>query len=128
MIRLPYLMWRKRYSPIVTTRLLSQEKSVTTLAFLDTGATYSVFQGDFCERLGLTLEEGERVGITVGDGGIILVYLHELKVSIDELSFDTRIGFSDRLGTGINILGRETVMDEFVICFDGPNREVRWEC
>jgi len=124
---IPYLVWRGRASPLVTTKLSVKDKSVTTLAYVDTGATYSVYNSDFCDRLGLDLLKGERVDITVGDGGIIPVYLHDLKIQIEDLEFKAKIGFSDRLGTGINLLGREKVLDEFMVCFDGINKEIRWE-
>ena len=127
MIVIPYMAWRGRASPLVTTRLSTGKKAVSTLAYLDTGATYSVFNSDFCERLGLDLQDGERVDITVGDGGMIPVYLHTLKIQIEELEFNARIGFSDRLGTGINILGRDSVLDEYNVCFDGIGKEVRWD-
>jgi predicted aspartyl protease len=121
------MVWRGRASPLVTTKLSVNDKSVTTLAYVDTGATYSVYNSDFCDRLGLELLKGERIDITVGDGGIIPVYLHDIKVQIEKLEFIAKIGFSNRLGTGINILGRETVLDEFVVCFDGKKKEIRWE-
>ena len=126
MIQIPYMVWRGRASPLVTTKLSVKDKSVTTLAYVDTGATYSVYNNDFCDRLGLDLLKGERFNITVGDGGIIPVYLHKIKVEIEDLKFQAKIGFSDGLGTGINILGRETVLDEFIVCFDGIKKEIKW--
>jgi predicted aspartyl protease len=126
MIQIPYMVWRGKASPLVTTKLSVNDNSVTTLAYVDTGATYSVYNSDFCDRLGLNLQKGERVDIIVGDGGIIPVYLHEVKIKIEDLEFQAKIGFSDRLGTGINILGRETVLDEFTVCFDGKKKEIRW--
>lgn len=127
MIVIPYMVWRGRYSPIVTTKLSVNNKSITTLAYLDTGATYSVYNHDFCERLGLELLEDKRIDITVGDGGIIPVYIHDLTVQIEDLIFKAKIGFSDRLGTGINILGRETVLDKNLVCFDGIKKEIIWK-
>ncbi len=124
---IPYIEWRGRASPLVTTKLSINDKSVITLAYLDTGATYFVYNSDFCERLGLDLLKGERVDITVGDGGLIPVYMYDVKIQIEDLEFNAKIGFSDRLGTGINILGTETVLDEFVVCFDGIKKEIRWE-
>jgi hypothetical protein len=111
----------------VTVKLASPSKSITTLAYLDTGASFSVFNSEYCERLGLVLLSGKRVDIMVGDGGLIPVYLHELDIQIEDIKFKAKIGFSDRLGTGINILGREGVMDEFVICFDGKKKETLWK-
>lgn len=126
MIKLPYLLWRGKYCPIIEVEVISKDREVRTLGYVDTGATYSVFHSDFCEELGLILHSGSRIDITVGDGGIIPVYLHELLIRIEELEITGKIGFSDRLGTGINILGREGLLDEYMICFDEKNKEVIW--
>ena len=85
-----------------------------------------MFTADYCERLGLSLHSGKRVDIAVGDGGIIPVYLHELTIRLDDLEIRAEIGFSDRLGIGINIVGRAGILDGYKVCFDGKNREVVW--
>ncbi len=126
MIVFPYVKWRGKLCPIVSVELSNKGKKIYTQAYLDTGATYSVFNADFADRLGLRLEDGKRVRFVIGDGGSIPVYLHEVGVGVDDLSFQGTVGFSSKLGTGINILGRVTVMDRFMICFDGRNRKVIW--
>ena len=126
MIKLPYLFWRGNYCPIIEIEVINEDKQIRTIAYVDTGATYSVFHSDFGEELGLSLHAGERVDITVGDGGIIPVYLHDLKIRIENLEIAGKIGFSDRLGTGVNILGRKKLLDEYMICFDGKNQEIIW--
>lgn len=62
----------------------------------------------------------------MGDGGIIPLYIFRLPLIIDTLKIDALIGFSDRLGTGINIIGRESILDNYTVCFDGKNKEVIW--
>ncbi|UCF08233.1 MAG: hypothetical protein JSW28_00645 [Thermoplasmata archaeon] len=47
-------------------------------------------------------------------------------IKIEDLEIEGINGFSDRLGKGVNILGREKVLDEYMICFDGKKREVIW--
>jgi len=126
MIKLPYLYWKGNYCPIIELEVINGDKQIHTIAYVDTGATYSVFHSDFCEELGLSLRAGKRIDITVGDGGIIPVFLHELTIKIEDIEIKGIIGFSDRLGTGVNILGREKVLDEYMICFDGKKREVIW--
>ena len=126
MNKLPYRRWRGKYCPIIEVEITNKNKKIRTMAYADTGATYSVFHSDFCEELGLLLRSGNRVDITVGDGGIIPVYIHKLLVKIESLKIIGNIGFSDRLGTGINILGRETILDEYMVCFDGKNKEIIW--
>lgn len=114
------------YCPIIELEVINGDKQVRTIAYVDTGATYSVFHSDFAEELDLSLRSGDRIDITVGDGGIIPVYLHELTIKIEDFEIKGIIGFSDRLGTGVNILGREKVLDEYMICFDGKKREIIW--
>ena len=126
MITIPYTSWRGRYSPLVEVSILNNDRNVRTLAYLDTGATYSVFHSDFADELGLDLYSGERVDLLVGDGGMIPLYLFDLKLLIEGMGIDTRIGFSNHLGTGINIIGREYLLDEYMICFDGRKREIIW--
>ena len=126
MMKLPYLLWKGKHSPIVEVELFNGGERIRTLAYVDTGATYSVFHSDYCEELGLVLRDGVRIDITVGDGGIIPVYIHPLTVKIEDLTLRGVIGFSDRLGTGINIIGRKDIMDTSMVCFDGVKKEIVW--
>ena len=126
MMKLPYLLWKGKHSPIVEVELFNGGERIRTLAYVDTGATYSVFHSDYCEELGLVLRDGVRIDITVGDGGIIPVYIHPLTVKIEDLTLRGVIGFSDRLGTGINIIGRKDVLDTSMVCFDGNKKEIVW--
>jgi hypothetical protein len=106
--------------------VVNNDNTIRLLAYLDTGATYSVFHSDFSEELGLDILSGKRFDIIVGDGGMIPVYLHELKLKIEARVFIGEIGFSDRLGTGINIIGRDGFLDNFNVCFDGPKKQIIW--
>ena len=125
-MNLPYIYWRGRFCPLVEVSLTHRSNHVRVLAYADTGATYSVFHSDYCEKLGIDLRSGKRVDITVGDGGIIPVYIHNVVIRIETLEFPAAIGFSERLGIGVPILGREGVLDNYLVCFDGRNRELIW--
>ena len=129
MMKFPYIYWRGRYRPLIEIELINKTnnaKRIRTLAYADTGATYSVFHSDFCEELGINPQSGKRNDIVVGDGGTIVIYLHDLKIKIGKLEIIGKIGFSDRIGLGIDILGMEGMMNEYLICFDGKNKEVVW--
>lgn len=126
MRRFPYVYWRGKYCPLIEVEVINNDNRIRTLTYVDTGATYSIFHADFCEELDIELLSGERVNITVGDGGFIPIYLHDLRIRVENLEIDGRIGFSDRLGTGIDILGRGGILDDYLICFDGKNKEVLW--
>jgi len=83
MIVIPYTSWRGRYSPLVEVSIVRGDRVVRTLAYLDTGATYSVFHSDYAEELELDLYSGERVDLIVGDGGMIPLYLFDLKLIVE---------------------------------------------
>jgi len=68
---------------LVEAQIINKNRTVRTLAYLDTGATYSVFHADFAEELGLDIFSGERKEITVGDGGMIPLYLFKLNLIIE---------------------------------------------
>jgi hypothetical protein len=54
-MNLPYTYWRGRYCPLIEVNLTYNSNYVHVLAYADTGATYSVFHSDYCEKLGIVL-------------------------------------------------------------------------
>jgi hypothetical protein len=72
----------------------------------------------------LKLEEGRREYVTVGDGSLIIVYMHQLAIQIGDEKFEARIGFSKQLGIGFNIIGRKDIFERFKICFDEKEKVV----
>jgi len=60
--------------------------------------------------------------LPVGDGTQIPVYIHNINVRFIEKKFKAKVGFSDKLGIGFDILGREGFFDRFVVCFDDRRR------
>jgi len=85
-------------------------------ALVDSGASYSVFRAEVAERLGVKIEKGKPVYLT-GIGGRILGYLHNLRVSVNEKSFNCKIVFSKEYTVSLNILGRENFFQPFLISF-----------
>ena len=86
--------------------------------FVDSGATYTTLHSEEGDRLGINPFSGEKIMVTVGDGGSIPVYLHTLPVKIGSHAFNAIIGFSDKLGVDLNIIGRKSFFEEFIVCFD----------
>lgn len=86
--------------------------------FVDSGATYTALHAEEGHRLGLNPFDGEKIMVTVGDGGSIPVYLQNLLVRVGSHEFKAMIGFSDRLGVDLNIIGRTSFFEEFIVCFD----------
>ena len=134
-MKLPYLKFRGRFLPIVSMWLKGHDDKewVEFKAFVDSGAGYSVFQAEMAEILGLSLEDGEKEYVTVGDGSQIKVYIHKVRCKLADLpdepvgeEFGASIGFSRHLGIGFNIMGRLDIFDRFRICFDESERTVEF--
>lgn len=105
------------FLPIISLKLNGKDGGVEFLAFVDTGASYSIFQADVAEILGLNFKDGEEKDLVIGDGDKLKVHIHKVMVSLANKEFIATIGFSECLGTGFNILGRKSIFDQFIICF-----------
>lgn len=125
-MKFPYVAFGGKFLPIVPVRL-GREKWISVDAYVDSGASYSVFHAWITEAMGLRLEDGEKDYLTVGDGSHIMVYMHPMKVQLAGKEFDANIGFSRRLGVGFNILGRADIFDRFTICFSDKQRVVEFK-
>lgn len=121
----PYKKLAGKLLPIVPIELKGGEW-VSYDAYVDSGAGYSIFHSDVADDLGIKIEHGQKVYITVGDGSQIIVYLHKISIRVAEHEFMATIGFSERLGIGFNIIGQSNIFDRFKICFDGKEKFVEF--
>jgi predicted aspartyl protease len=116
-----------KYLPIIPIRLRSAEGEwITFDGYVDSGASYSIFTEEIGEILGIDVEKGDKIHITVGDGSLITVYLHNLEVKIGKAEFNATVGFSKHLGIGFNVLGRKDFFDRFRVCFDEARKTVEF--
>jgi len=99
---------------------------ITFDAFVDSGASYSIFTAEIGEILGLDIEDGNKIYVTVGDGSLITVYLLEIDVEIGEKTFKATVGFSKQLGIGFNIIGRKDIFERFEVCFNEKEKVVEF--
>ena len=104
--------------PIVTLAIRYRDRWHPVEAYVDSGATYSVFTMQVADRLGLGYRSGRRTYVQVGDGSFIPVYLHDLEIQVGKHRFMAPLGFSDRLGVRFNLLGRVGIFNHFKVCFD----------
>jgi predicted aspartyl protease len=121
----PYRIIRGISSPIVPIKIMEDDKIAKVYAYVDSGATYSVFSADEAEKLDIVMETGQERYLITGDGGSILIYLHKIGIDIGECEFNAMVGFSDRLGIGFNILGRKDAFERLIFCFDDKKSELR---
>jgi len=115
-----------RFLPIITIKLQGKNGWINSTAYLDTGASYSLFHTDIAEILGIPIEKGELSEMTVGDGNTLKVYLHKIKVQIADEEFFATIGFSKGIGIGFNIVGTRDIFDKFIICFHQKERYIQF--
>ena len=113
-----YKRWKNLQVPIVTLAIQYGGKWHPVEAYVDSGATYSVFTAQVAGRLGLAYRSGRRMYAQVGDGSFIPIYLHDLEIQVGKHRLMAPLGFSDRLGVRFNLLGRMGIFDHFKVCFD----------
>ncbi len=124
-MRFPYYQVAPNYfAPIIPLKIYGKNGWMGFEAYIDSGASFSIFGAERADILGLDYTKGERVFLTVGDGGLLEVYLHRLKVELANKAFFAKIGFSKQLGEGFNLLGRKDFFDCFKICFDDLHKFV----
>lgn len=116
-VEFSYTIHRGLKVPMIPLRVKGNKGWYDVWVFVDSGATYSIFEAAEAERLGIVMEKGEKMMIVVGDGSFIPVYLHKITVQIGEEEFETEVGFSSHLGIGFNLMGRKSIFDKFRVCF-----------
>jgi hypothetical protein len=113
-IEFRYQVWKGKPIPIIPIRLYSHKISFKTYAFVDSGASYSIFEIDLLELLDLKVKQAIRKEMfVVGDGGFIPGWIFRLPVEIGDYKFRADIAFSDRLNVGFNLLGRKDIFEKF---------------
>lgn len=117
-MRIPYSLYKGHPAPIIPLEITGRGGMRIVWAYVDSGASYSIFQAKETLRLGIELREGRRIFSVVGDGSLIPVYLFTLRVKIAKKKIEATIGFSERLGVGFNLLGRKDVFERFHVCFN----------
>ena len=118
-MKIPYLEIEKgMFAAVVRLEIASPDRWIETEAYVDSGASYSIFKIETAKMLKINYLKGHRVLLTVGDGGLIPVYLHNLPVKFAGYEFNASLGFSDKLGVEFNLLGRASFFKKFMICFN----------
>ena len=100
---------------------------LTADAYVDSGASVSVFSANEANRLGLRLNAGALRHAGGVDGKAIPVFVHRLTVQVGPERFPANIGFSDKLGVGFNLLGREDFFSHFDVTFSDTNERMTFQ-
>lgn len=122
-IEFPYLKdAHGRYAPIVYLQVWTGNRWVYLQAYVDSGASWSVFHVDVAELLGVKLGRAKRRYVTLGNGSVLPVYLQHIKVRFAGTEFLAPAGFSDALRMGFNLMGRAGFFSRFSMCFNDRAR------
>jgi hypothetical protein len=122
-----YKLAAGRLAPMVSAGVRFGETWQPLELYLDSGATYTILRPKVAEDLGFDWAKGRKLFVQVGDGSHIPVYLHELIVQIGPTRFKATVGFSNKLGVGFHLLGRQDVFEHFRICFHEKRKLVSFQ-
>ena len=114
----------EKYFPIIPVIISFDDKEFPVEAFIDAGATVSIFKTEVAESLGIDLEKCRRI-ILKGIGGTITAYVQRVILKIGGREIDTEVTFSKELDVKINILGREGIFNNFEVCYNDKAKKVR---
>ena len=119
----PYLKDAQgRHAPIIYLQAWTGNRWLYLQAYVDSGASWSVFHVDVAQLLGIKLTRAKRHYIALGNGSVLPIYLHHIKVRFAGMEFSAPAGFSDALRVGFNLLGRAGFFDRFMMCFNDRER------
>lgn len=123
-LKFPYTVHKGLTIPYIPISLKIGKTWRRFWAFVDSGATFSIFKASEIADLDFNYQSGKLVNVQVGDGGFIPVYLHKLEIALDDIQFPATIGFSNKLGVEFNLLGRKDVFEVFDVTFSDSKGEI----
>ena len=122
-VEFPYLKdAHGRFAPIIYLQAWTGNRWLYLQAYVDSGASWSVFHVDVAQLLGIKLNRAKRHYVALGNGSVLPVYLHQIKVRFAGSEFMAPAGFSDALRMGFNLMGRAGFFTRFTVCFNDRAR------
>ena len=122
-VEFPYLKDAQgRHAPIVYLQVWTGNRWLYLQAYVDSGASWSVFHVDVAQLLGINLKRAKRRYVTLGNGSVLPIYLERIKVRFGGAEFTVPAGFSDALRMGFNLIGRAGFFTRFAMCFNDRAR------
>lgn len=105
------------YAPLVYLQIWTGHHWLYLQAYVDSGASWTIFHADVAQLLGIKLARSARRYMSLGNGSVIPIFLHRVRIRFAGAEFLIPAGFSDALKVGFNLLGRAGVFDRFIISF-----------
>lgn len=124
-IEFPYLKDAQgRHAPIVYLQVWTGNRWLYLQAYVDSGASWSVFHVDVAQLLGIHLSRAKRRYVALGNGSVIPIYLQQIRVRFAGAEFKAPAGFSDALRMGFNLMGRSGFFNRFAMTFNDRARRL----
>ena len=123
----PYKTYKGDFYPIIKIQLKGPSGVLITEAYVDSGASISIFSIGIASDLGIDYKKGKTRHTMVGDGNFMAFYVFTLPVKLGPFSFRAKIGFSPNLKAGINLIGQKDFFDRFVVTFNKRKRFVSFK-
>jgi hypothetical protein len=111
-----------RHAPIVYLQAWTGNRWLYLQAYVDSGASLSVFHVDVAQLLGIKLNKAKRRYVALGNGAVLPIYIHGIRVRFAGAEFIAPAGFSDALHMGFNLMGRAGFFTRFELTFSDRKR------
>lgn len=122
-VEFPYLKDAMgRYAPIVYVQVWTGDRWLYLQAYVDSGASSTLFHADVASLVGLKRSAATRHYMSLGNGNMLPIFTHRVRVRFAGQEFTTPVGFSDALQVGFNLIGRAGFFDRFSMTFNDRAR------
>lgn len=111
-----------KYYPIVPLHLKNNIIEIDSDALIDSGAVVSVFRSDIAELLDVKIEKGLRMN-SIGIGGKVEVFVHELEIKLFDRWFTCKVAFSKQSTARFNLLGRDGFFERHLVTFNEKDKK-----
>ncbi len=89
------------------------------------GADICIFHADVGRAIGLDIEKGERFQMGGVTGAEQTGYIHKVTLTISNISYQTKVGFTDNMRDGAyGMVGEKGFFDRFAVKFDYAERKI----
>ena len=118
-MKFPYVeIGQQLFAPMVPVELWTGNRWLWVEAYVDSGASSSIFHAELAELIKPALKPGRRIKMGLGDGRIIPVDIYHVKVRFAGKEFLSPIGFSRKFWTRFNLMGRAGFFERFRMSFN----------
>ena len=111
-----------RYAPIVYLQAWTGNRWLYLQAYVDSGASWSVFHLDVAQLLGIKFRQAKRRYVSLGNGAVLPIYYQKIRIRFAGQEFLAPVGFSDALHMRFNLMGRAGFFDRFLMTFNDRAR------